>query len=152
MRKTISISYKSSQNYGWVLLFIVALLQALSALFLWISSGPTSFEADTGVAWAEFSRTFPSVAMQYSVTQRSSLVASLAIGLFSLAIIFFPFRDARGWAWGAMWILPASMVPGIVSLAQTENQGGIAVLGAAFVLVAVAGLLLSFRAFFPKQV
>jgi hypothetical protein len=42
---------KSNQNYGWVLLFIVALLQTLSGLFLLIFSGPEVLEGDTGVAW-----------------------------------------------------------------------------------------------------
>lgn len=140
-----------SQNYGWVLLFVVALLTTLSGLFVWIGSGPATFEADTGVAWDELSRVFPSVATQFATAQQGSLVGTIAVGLFALAITYFPFRGGQRWAWFTMWVLPAFMVPGSVSLARTENQAAIAFLGVAFILIAVAGQVLSIRAFFPKR-
>ena len=87
---------KSNQNYGWVLLFIVALLQALSALFLLISIGPELFKGDTGVAWAELSSVFPTVATQFTMAQQSSLVSTLAVVLFSLAVTYFAFRTGLG--------------------------------------------------------
>lgn len=142
---------KTIQNYGWVLLFIVAFLQSLSGLFLLVFSGPEVFEGDTGVSWFELSHVFPSVAAQFTMAQQSALVGSLAIGLFSMAVITFAFRERQRWSWLTMWILPVSMVPGTVSLARTENQAGIALFGGSFVLLAVAGLLLSFRAFFPRK-
>jgi hypothetical protein len=80
------------------------------------------------------------------MAQQSSLVATLAVGLFSLAVTYFAFRTGLGMVDPA-----ASMVPGTVSLARTENQAGFAVLGGAIVLLAVAGLLISMRVFFPKS-
>lgn len=150
MQTEIAPTQNSRFKTGWALLIFVAFIQALSALFLWISSGPAGFEADTGVAWTELAQEFPTVAMQFAMTQQSSLVTTLAAGLLALAILMFAFRGGQRWAWFALWILPASMVPGTISLARTDNQAGIAVFGSALILLAIVGLLLSFRAFFNK--
>jgi LPXTG-motif cell wall-anchored protein len=151
MSTTNPMTGKVSQNYGWIHLFLVASIQTLTILLLAVFSGPDTFQADTGIAWTELSSAYPSVATQFSMAQQSSLVTTLAVGLFSLAVTYFAFRSGQRWAWFAMWILPASMILGNVSLAQTENQAGIAVLVGAFILLAVAGLLLSYRKFFQKQ-
>jgi hypothetical protein len=135
----------TQQRVGWVLVFGVAFLQTLAAGFLLLFSGPGTFESDTGVSWDELSSVFPTVADQFSGAQQASLVATLALGLISLAVTYFALRHAQRWAWFTLWILPASMIPGIISLAQSENQAGAAVFGAALVLLATAGLILSFR-------
>jgi hypothetical protein len=120
---------KTNSNTGWMILFIVALLQAVAAFFLLLGSGPTTFEADTGVAWAELARVFPTVAVQFEMAQQASLVGNLAIGLLCLLISYFALREGQRWAWFALWILPDSMVPGTLSLLRTENQAGAAVFG-----------------------
>ncbi len=74
----------------------MALLQALSGLFLLISSGPEVFEGDTGAAWTELSNVFPTVATQFTMAQQSFLVTTLAVGLFSLAVTYFAFRTGLG--------------------------------------------------------
>ncbi len=136
---------RTKQNAGWMLIFVVALLPALSAIFLLAFSGSRTFEEDTGVSWSELSSTFPTVATQFTIVQQASLVATLAVGLQSLAITYFALRKGQRWAWFAAWILPAYMLPGIVGLARTENQAGVALFGGAFVLISVAGLAISFR-------
>ena len=138
-------------NYGWGFLFVVAILQTLAATMLLFGSGPATFEADTGVAWEELTDVFPTVAAQFEGAQQASVIGTLGIGLFSLFVSYFPFRSGQRWSWFAMWILPLSSIPGIVSLARTENQAGVAVFGGIIVLIAVAGLLLAIRNFFPRQ-
>jgi len=98
---------RTKRNSGWMLIFGVAFLQTLSATFLLAFSGSQTFEADTGVAWSELSSTFPTVATQFTIVQGASLVATLAVGLLSLSIIYFGLRKGRRWAWFAAWILPA---------------------------------------------
>lgn len=136
---------RTGQNFGWVLVFIVALLQTLSALMLLLVSGSGTFESDTGVPWAELVSVFPTVADQFSMSQQASLVATLALGLMALSLTYFALRDGQRWAWFSLWILPGSMIPGMISLAQAENQAGVAVFAGALVLLAAAGLLLSYR-------
>lgn len=136
---------RTKRNSGWMLIFGVAFLQTLSSTFLLAFSGSQTFEADTGVAWSELSSTFPTVATQFTIVQGASLVATLAVGVLSLAITYFALRKGQRWAWFAAWILPANMLPGIMGLAQTENQAGVALSGGAFVLIAVVGLAISYR-------
>ncbi len=137
-------------NYGWIPLILVALLQTLASLFLLLFSGPDVFESDTGVAWAELVSAFPSAATQFEIAQQASLVGNLFIGLFAAAVTFFAYRTGQRWAWYAMWLLPASMAPGTISLALSETQAGSAIFGGSFIVIAVAGLLVSYRAFYPK--
>lgn len=138
------------QNYGWILVFIVALLMSLSGISLVTSSAAKEFERDTGVSWEKLSGQYPTVAAQFLMTRQSALVTTTAVALMALAVTYFAFRPGQRWAWYALWIMPASMVPGIVSLYRIENQRVIAYLGAILVLLAVAGLLVSLRVFFPR--
>lgn len=143
---TLDITTKQTkQNFGWVLVFAVALLQTVSAAMLLLFSGSDTFESDTGVSWAELTRAFPTVADQFSMAQQASLVATLALGLVSLAVIYFAMRDGQRWAWFTLWILPASMIPGMVNLAQSENQAGVALFAGGLILIAAVGLVLSYR-------
>jgi len=142
---------EARRNSGWVLLLVVAALRTLGGLMLLLLSGPATFESDTGIAWSELNDVYPTVATQFSTAQQASLIGSLAIGLFSLAITYFALRDGQRWAWWTMWILPASILPSILSLAQMGEQAWVAVFGAIVILLAVAGLLLSYRVAFPGK-
>jgi len=133
---------------GKGLLLFVAGLQAFSSLMLMVGSGPGTFESDTGVAWDTLSNQFPTVAYQFSMAQTASLVAYLSTDLLAIAILSFAFTRAQRWAWVAMWILPASILPGAISLARTENQWGVAVFAGMFILMAVLGLVFSYREVF----
>ena len=88
---------KTIRTSGWVLVFAVGLLQTVSAVFLLAFSGPSTFEADTGVSWAALSEQFPTVADQFSMVQQASLVGTLALGLISLAVTFFALRNGQRW-------------------------------------------------------
>ena len=144
-------SQQINQNPGRIILFAVALLQTVTVLSLLLFSGSETFEADTGVAWAELVQAYPTVAIQFEMAQQASLVANLAIGLFSLLIVYFAIRQGQRWAWYAMWILPVSMVPGTISLLRTENQASVAVFGGVFILIAVIGLLLLYPTVFGQK-
>jgi hypothetical protein len=141
------------RNIGWLPLFGVALMQTVAALMLMMTSGARRFEEDTGVAWAELSAVFPTAARQIAGMQQNLLVFGLVIGLFSLLVCYFAFRTGQRWAWFAMWLLPATIAAGAVVLAQMNDQLALALMGGAFSLAAVAGLLVSIPAFFlqPAQ-
>jgi cbb3-type cytochrome oxidase subunit 3 len=145
------VSGGTAGSLGWALVFVVAAIQTLSAIMLLLVSGPATFEDDTGIAWSELTDVYPTVATQFSTAQQASLIGTLAIGLFSLAITYFALRDGQRWAWWTMWILPASILPSILSLAQMGEQAWVAVFGGVFVLLAVIGLLISYRVGFPKK-
>lgn len=142
---------KANSNPGWIILFIVALLQVVATLFLLLGDSAATFEADTGVAWATLTVAYPTVATQFEMAQQAALVGNLAIALFALLITVFALRIGQRWAWFAMWILPISIVPGTISLLRTDNQAGVAVFGGVFILIAVSGLLVAYRPIFAKD-
>lgn len=141
----------STRNIGWLLLVGVALMVVLTAPMFLLSSGQREFEGNTGVAWAEFSQQYPTVALQYTLMRRNVVTFSLVFGLFSLAVASFAFRAGQRWAWFTMWLLPAAMAAGGLSLAQNANTLSVAIMGSLFILAAVAGLLLSIPGFFLKR-
>ena len=142
---------QTKPNYGWLIVFIVALLQAVATLFLLLGDSAATFEADTGVAWATLMAAYPTVATQFEMAQQTALVGNLAIALFALLITYFALRTGQRWAWFALWILPISIVPGTISLLRTENQAGWAVFGGVFILIAVIGLLLSYQTIWSQR-
>jgi hypothetical protein len=144
---------KSRPRVGFILLFAVALLQSAVTLFYLLATGPElHFAGNTGIAWAEFSRANPTVAGEYAMTRYASLAANLAMGLFALAILYFPFRDGRRWAWFTLWILPAYLSLIALNRAQNGNDPALIWMAALLILVAVAGLLISYPAFFRRSV
>lgn len=136
---------------GIVLLYLVAGIQTLTAGALMLGNGESTFETDTGVAWGDLVASFPTVAAQFSDARTASLVASLAIGLLCLAIIHFAFRERQSWAWFALWILPLYMLPGVINLARSDDPVWVAVFAGTIMLIAVAGLLISYRSFFKSR-
>ncbi|HUF37761.1 MAG TPA: hypothetical protein VMN57_04500 [Anaerolineales bacterium] len=137
-------SEKPSTHFGWVLVLIVAILQALSSFFLLFGNSVETFEVDTGIAWTELIEVFPTVATQVEMSQQSSTAGSLVIGLMSIAIILFALRKGDVWAWFTMWLMPLFMLPGTISLAQSDNPAWVAVMGGGLILLAALGLLISF--------
>jgi len=151
MNDKSGVALGESANWGWVLVFVVAAVRTLGGLMLLLFSGPATFEGDTGIAWSELNDVYPTVATQFSTAQQAALIGSLAIGLFSLAIAYFALRDGQRWAWWILWILPASLLPSILSLAQMGEQAWVAVFGGLVALLAAVGLLISYRVAFPRK-
>jgi hypothetical protein len=141
----------SARNLGWLLLLGVALMVVLTAPLFLLSSGQREFEGNTGITWTEFSQQYPTVALQYALMRRNVVTFSLVFGLFSVAVSSFAFRVGQRWAWFTMWLLPAAMAAGGLSLAQNANTRGVALMGGLFILAAVAGLLLAIPGFFRKR-
>lgn len=150
MNQAVAID-KSRPNVGFILLFAVALLQvAVTLVFLLGARSEVQFEGNTGVAWAELSRAYPSVAAEFAMVRHANLLANVAMGLFALGILYYPFRAGRRWAWITMWILPAYMALIAVDRAQHGNDPALAWMAAVLILVAVAALLISYPKFFRK--
>ena len=139
------------QRHGWIFLFVLEILLALNILLvIAIAEGPEDFEADTGVAWAEFSEAYPTVATAFKLEQRVAFTGYLGLTLFALGITFFAFRNGLRWAWYTMWILPGVLAV-TAALFVPSDQPNLATYYGGFAGVAVIGLLLPIRKFFPKS-
>ncbi|HSM71985.1 MAG TPA: hypothetical protein VK851_10620 [Anaerolineales bacterium] len=140
-------------KYGRMLLFIPATLLTLLILFvigIFLSSGGEQFMLDDfGQAWIMLTRQYPHVSEDFLHSVKSNLITSLGVGLFSLTILKFAFKRGERWTWIVMWILPLSMMEDIF---YGINKGfGFEYLFGGLVSLAILGLLISFRSFFPGK-
>jgi hypothetical protein len=150
MTSTNATTEKAHQRYAWIFLFVLEILLALNILIVIVESeGPAIFEADTGVAWAEFAAAYPTVATAYRLEQRLAYMGYLSLALFALFVTYFAFRQGRRWAWYALWVLPGTLALTAVLLALSDQPGLGAYYGG-FAIVVLIGLLLPIRIFFPK--
>lgn len=81
----------------------------------------------------------------------STTLPGLAIGglgIFGTVVAATGFRNRRRWAWYTLWYVPAFALAGEVwDIVSTGTTQGLFVV----VLLSLAGLLLPYRAFFPKN-
>jgi len=131
------------RQVGWTLVFAVACIQVLAGGALLLGSTQASFEQDTGVGWSVVEAAFPTVTAQFEIVSQSSLAGAFVVGLYAVLVCAFGLRAGQRWAWSAMWLMPAFMLPGIFGLLATDNQQAYGYFGLALVAVAALGLLLS---------
>lgn len=154
MNKTDSAANHSLQYYGRMLLYISVTLYTLLAAWvmsLFLAGGGEEFmREDIGGAWFMLTDKYPTAAEYLLHAVKSNLIASLGVGLLSLTIIKFAFRNGQRWSWFVMWFLPASMTENI--LYEINMQSGFEYFFGGLVILAVMGLLLSHGSFFPRKV
>ncbi len=140
-------------NFGRILLFISAIVYTLLTVFvigIFLASGGDDFMlTDFDGAWIMLTREYPNVAEDFLHAVKSNLIASLGVGLFSLTILKYPFKQRERWTWFIMWILPLSMIEDII---YGVSKGlGFEFFFGGLVALAALGLLISFRSFFPGK-
>jgi hypothetical protein len=142
-------SERAYQKYAWVILLALSiLLLVLILIVAGIEDHALEFQKDTGVAWDELMAAYPGVAAAYTLNLRLLYVGYASLPLFSLVVTYFGLRPGHRWAWYALWVLPAALTLTAILLASGRQPGVGAIYGS-FAVVAVVGLLLSYRKFFP---
>jgi hypothetical protein len=140
-------------KYGRIFLFIPATLYTLLILFvigIMLRSGGDDFMLDDfGQAWIMLTKQYPHVAEDFLHTVKGNLITSLGVGLFSLTILKYPFKQRERWAWFIMWILPLSMIEDVYY--GISKGFGFEYLFGGLIILAILGLLISCRAFFSGK-
>lgn len=148
-----AIQGNSLLKIGRILLFIPAVLYTLVIMFvisLLLINGREAFMLDDfGGAWVMLSQNYPHAADDFFHIMKREFTGLLCCGIFSLIIITFAFKHENRWAWFTLWLLPAIMVEDI--LFAIEKQTGLEYLFSTLAFLAVLGLLISFRSFFPRR-
>jgi hypothetical protein len=142
---SVSTKLKGYSRIGWIILFVLAILMVLNSLFFGLRGvTPEFFEVDTGVAWTSFSADYPTVATHLDLAERLNGSGYAGTALFAAVLAFFGLRSGARWAWNALWIFP-----GVLSLGAlwffTHNQAGIGAFYVGTALVAILGLVLSYK-------
>ncbi len=79
-----------------------------------------------------------------------SMIGFAAFGFMLVVLSATGYRNGDKWAWYPFWVLPVAAL-GVAALAASDGTWGDVAIYSFVALVAVAGLLLPFRRFFPKR-
>ena len=140
---------KGYVKYAWIIFFVFGFLAVITAPIL--LSGrppdPPSPEGTTGLTLPEMDTRIPGILGYISSISTQLGNFMLAMGVLLMGIAAVPYRKGEKWAWYTCWILPVLLVIQLVN-----SRGGLG-WQADFVglLVALAGLFMPYRKFFPKQ-
>ena len=107
MKSASQSGQKLYQRIGWVLLFVLSALVALSSLFI-AFAGPdeSDFLSSTGINMADLSTAQPKVADYIDRLDRLVGAAGFGFGTMAAAVTFFGLRRGFKWSWYVMWTLP----------------------------------------------
>ena len=142
---------KGYEKYAWIIIFIFGFLAVITAPI--ILSGkqpnPPSPEAMTGLTLDEMEKQVPGINSYISGISRQLGNFMLAMGVLLMGIAAVPYRKGERWAWYTCWIIPVLLVIQIANSLATGGRLWQVDFGA--LIVALAGLLLPFRKFFPRK-
>ena len=135
------------QKRAWIIFFTYGLLAVIGApiLILGTPPNPPSPEGLTGLTLAEMATRIPGILgyVRSISTQLGNFI--LGLGVLIVGIAAIPYRKGEKWAWYVFWILPVNLV-----IQLLNSRGGFLwQLDAAFLVVLMVGLFLSYRKFFP---
>jgi hypothetical protein len=138
------------RNAWWVfLIFGVLVLVAAPINLAGAPPDPPSPQATTGMSLSEMKAKMPGLDVYLDSIARQLGNFMFAAGVLLTAIAAFPYRKGERWAWFAAWTVPVLLV---IQLANGLRSGGLGwQADAAFIPVALAGLLVPFRRFFPRR-
>jgi hypothetical protein len=136
-------------KYAWIIFFVVGLLNVIAAPINLLGNppNPPSPEAMTGLTLAEVDAQIPGMLGYISSISVQLGNFLLLTGVLIMGIAAIPFKKGERWEWYVFWILPVFI---LIQLANSRG-GFLWQADAAFLVVILAGLLLSYRKFFPKE-
>ena len=140
------------QKYAWLLLFglgILGLIFAMWDMFSGFTDDPQSVRALTGRTWGELVAENPGVAKLVLQWVRAAGIGALGFSILAMAMAVTGYRTGERWTWYALWSVPTVIVGFIVN--NLSVGGSLWPIFIVFLVVALAGLLLPIRKFFPRS-
>ena len=139
---------KFHEDHAWVLLFALSLFIAATAV-VGIVSGidRTDFEQSANLTWDEMQALNPTVSDYVQRVIRLNGAAYLGLGLIAAVLSWTAYRRGERYAWFAMWVLPLTLAASAAVFAVESSD--LAYYYGGYTLIAVVGLLLPYRKFFP---
>lgn len=142
---------KGYEKHTWFILFIFGFLMVIASPINLRGAppNPPSPESMTGLTLDEISARVPGITGYISGISRQLGNFMLLAGALMMGIAANPYRRGEKWAWYVSWILPVSLIIQIINSLATG--GFLWEVDLASLLVILAGLLLPYRKFFPKN-
>jgi hypothetical protein len=159
MASTQDTSEKWYVKYAWLLLCLLGIafaLFAVNALLFGLSlsdvpvgipGGPEATKSLAGTTWDELLASSPGIVNVMRGISRVLGSGFLGFSLLVVLIAATSYRQGQRWAWFALWYVPIFLV----ALTLHELRGSYVFMPIMFLLVAILGLLLPFRTFFPRK-
>ena len=142
------------EKHAWIIFFVFGLLAAIASRgqLLGMSPNPPSSEVTTGLTLDQIAARTPGILDYIGSIDRQLGNFMLATGVLVMGIAAFPYRRGEKWAWYTCWIIPILVIIQIVNSFLSTPGGGLGwQLDFAFIFVALAGLFMPYRKFFPKE-
>lgn len=146
-------------KYAWLILCLLGIafvLFAVNALLfglglsdipVGIPGGPEAVKSLTGMTWDDALAGNPGLISLMRGISRVLGTGFLGFSLLVVLISATSYRQGQRWAWFAMWYLPVFLV----GLTFHELHGSYVFMPVVFLVLAILGLLLPFRKFFPRK-
>lgn len=146
------MSEKAYEKHAWILIFPVGIVGLILGilLLLGLPADPQAVKNLTGMTFDEIIASQPRIASLLTrLVARAFGVAQLSFFLSVLVITAVPYRKGEKWAWYTLWIVPASVLS--FTAINLSVGGGIWPIFIVLVIIALLGLLLPYRKFFPRK-
>ena len=147
---------KTYEKYAWVIFLVFGMGAAYGGLIILagvVQVDPPSAERTTGLTLDQIAARVPGMGAYVSGLARQLGNFMIATGVLLAAVAAVPFRRGERWAWYACLIMPVLV---FIQLANSfaiydfASGGFLWQLDLVSLLVALAGLFLPYRKFFPK--
>ena len=144
-------------KYAWVIFVVFGMGAAFGGLMILagvVQVDPPSAQRTTGLTLDQLASRVPGMGAYVSGLARQLGNFMIAMGVLLTAVAAVPFRRGERWAWHACLIVPVLV---LIQLANSfaiydfASGGFLWQLDLASLLVALAGLLMPLRIFFPKS-
>lgn len=136
-------------KYAWIIFFIFGLLNLVAAPInlSGMPPNPPSPEGITGLTLAGMDMKIPGIRSYISSISVQIGNFLLVNGVLMMAIAAIPYRRGEKWAWFVLWMILVFLIIQLVN-----SRGGFGwQADFVFIFVALAGLFLPYRKFFPKK-
>jgi hypothetical protein len=139
---------KGYVKYAWIIFFVFGFLTVIAAPINLLGKppNPPSPKTLTGLTLEEMNARIPGILGYVSSISTQLGNFMLAMGVLLMGIAAVPYRKGEKWAWYTCWIIPILLVIQLVN-----SRGGLGwQADFAGIFVALAGLFMPYRKFFPK--
>ncbi len=143
---------RAYEKYAWTLLVVAwvsVLFRSVAAILLGGATYSSILEKLTGMTWEETLRTSPGMASVINSLALEGGLFLLGFPILGLAITFRSYRKGERWAWYVLLFLPLWLLAILLNTLKTPGSTGQSIL-VLFLIIAILGLLLPHRKFFPK--
>lgn len=142
---------KGYEKYAWILIAILGVAFIFDGLvfFAGINPDPHLFNSLIGQSLSSFNSSHPDEANAMTYLFHGLGLFALGLGVFAIAVAYVPYRKGEKWAWYIVWYLPIFLL--LATVANYVDGGQLWALDLVLLIVALAGLLLPYRKFYPKK-